>query len=100
MYEVGAQRLHRRKLGAPRAHAPCLFEFVYLARPDSIMDGISVYKSRLRMGDHLAAKILRERPDHQIDVVIRTGHEPDRCDPGGLSHRRHLRGLHQEPLYW
>ena len=34
------------------------------------MDGISVYKSRLRMGDHLAAKILRERPDHQIDVVI------------------------------
>ena len=70
VYEVGAQRLHRRKLGAPRAHAPCLFEFVYLARPDSIMDGISVYKSRLRMGDHLAAKILRERPDHQIDVVI------------------------------
>src|SRR5690606_36140277 len=38
--------------------------------PDSIIDGISVYKSRMRMGEHLAQKILRERPDHDIDVVI------------------------------
>lgn len=50
--------------------SPCLFEYVYLARPDSIMDGVSVYKARLRQGELLAEKVLRERPDHDIDVVI------------------------------
>jgi len=49
---------------------PCIFEHVYLARPDSIMDGVSVYKARLRMGEKLAEKIQRERPDHDIDVII------------------------------
>jgi amidophosphoribosyltransferase len=50
--------------------SPCLFEYVYLARPDSVMDGISVYKARLKMGEYLADKILRDWPDHDIDVVI------------------------------
>jgi amidophosphoribosyltransferase len=49
---------------------PCLFELVYLSRPDSVLDGVSVYKARLRMGDKLADKIKLEWPDHNIDVVI------------------------------
>lgn len=50
--------------------SPCIFEYVYFARPDSIIDGISVYETRLKMGEKLAHKILREFPDHDIDVVI------------------------------
>ncbi len=49
---------------------PCIFEFVYFARPDSMMDEISVHKARMRMGVTLGEKILRLRPKHEIDVVI------------------------------
>lgn len=62
--------LHTRQCAESPELAPCIFEHVYFARPDSLIDKISVYKSRLRMGEKLAAKILRERPDHDIDVVI------------------------------
>ncbi|HEU4623116.1 MAG TPA: amidophosphoribosyltransferase [Steroidobacteraceae bacterium] len=63
-------RLFSQQLVATVRHTPCIFEYVYFARPDSIMDNISVYRARMRMGDKLAEKILRERPNHDIDVVI------------------------------
>lgn len=63
-------QLHTRLCAEPAPYAPCIFEHVYFARPDSLMDGISVYKARLRMGEKLADKVQRLRPDHDIDVVI------------------------------
>jgi amidophosphoribosyltransferase len=63
-------RLHSQQCVSSVRHTPCIFEYVYFARPDSIMDNISVYRARMRMGDRLADKILRARPDHDIDVVI------------------------------
>ena len=62
--------IHARRCAEGAVHAPCIFEYVYLARPDSMIEDVSVYKARLRMGEKLAGKILRERPDHDIDAVI------------------------------
>ena len=63
-------RMQSQQCAASTHHTPCIFEYVYFARPDSIIDNISVYKARLRMGELLAEKIKRERPEHGIDVVI------------------------------
>jgi amidophosphoribosyltransferase len=60
---------------------PCIFEYVYLARPDSVIDGVSVYQTRLDMGKSLADKIKREWSDKKIDVVIPI---PDTSRPSAL----------------
>ena len=67
--------------------SPCIFEYVYFARPDSVMDGVSVYATRLQMGEFLAEKLKREWPDHDIDVVIPI---PDSSRPSALQLAKHL----------
>ena len=62
--------LMRRRVVRKSSHTPCLFEFVYFSRPDSSIDDISIHKSRLRMGDFLGDKILKEYPKLNVDVVI------------------------------
>lgn len=74
-------KLHTKQCAANPRLAPCLFEYVYLARPDSVMDGASVYEARLNMGRHLARKIQRVLPRHDIDVVIPV---PDTSRPSAL----------------
>jgi amidophosphoribosyltransferase len=66
---------------------PCIFEFVYLARPDSVIDGISVYETRLRMGESLADKIRRNYSHLDIDVVIPI---PDSSRPAAMQLSKYL----------
>ena len=70
-----------RQCAERTVHAPCIFEFVYLARPDSLIDGISVYETRLKMGDFLADKIKHTLPHLQIDSVIPI---PDSSRPAAM----------------
>jgi amidophosphoribosyltransferase len=62
--------LHARQCAENPSLNPCMFEYVYLARPDSIMDGVSVYQARLNMGETLAQRLISTMPPSDIDVVI------------------------------
>jgi amidophosphoribosyltransferase len=72
---------HSRQCADMTVEAPCMFEFVYLARPDSIIDGVSVYESRVKMGEFLADKLRRVMPHLEVDVVIPI---PDSSRPAAM----------------
>ena len=78
---------HSQQCAANPTLNPCIFEYVYFARPDSVMDGISVYETRLYMGEYLADKLTRIWKDHDIDVVIPI---PDSSRPSALQLANHL----------
>ena len=63
-------KLHSRQCAESPSLYPCMFEYVYLARPDSIMDGVSVYQARLNMGETLAQRLISTIRPNEIDVVI------------------------------
>ncbi|WP_191603388.1 amidophosphoribosyltransferase [Marinomonas algicola] len=64
------RQIHFKQCTPAKVARPCLFEYVYFARPDTVIDNISVYKARINMGEKLAEKIEEEWLDHDIDVVI------------------------------
>ena len=66
---------------------PCAFEYVYLARPDSVMNGISVYKARLKMGDYLLETIKETINSGDVDVVMPI---PDSSRPAAMQVARQL----------
>ncbi|MFT5840341.1 MAG: amidophosphoribosyltransferase, partial [Flavobacteriales bacterium] len=70
IYVTESGILHTQQCALQPINAPCIFEFVYFARPDSFLDGISVYASRVNMGRKLGQKIAKEWADIDIDVVI------------------------------
>lgn len=70
IYFENSGRVHRFMVAPGVQHTPCLFEYIYLARPDSVLDNISVYQARVGLGNTLAEQIMALRPQHDIDVVI------------------------------
>ena len=82
-----AGNFHSRQCAMKTIQAPCMFEFVYLARPDSIIDGVSVYESRMKMGEFLADRMRRTMPNVHIDVVIPI---PDSSRPSAMQMAQRL----------
>lgn len=76
-----AHQMHHRQCAQQAVLSPCIFEYVYLARPDSVIDGVSVYETRLRMGEYLADEVARRIPVDEIDVVIPI---PDSSRPSAM----------------
>ena len=76
-----AHNLHSRQCAQQPMYAPCIFEYVYLARPDTVIDGVSVYEARLKMGERLADKVKAHIPVDEIDVVIPI---PDSSRPSAM----------------
>ena len=74
-------QLQSRQCAEKTMHAPCMFEFVYLARPDSLIDGVSVYETRVKMGEFLADKIRHTLPHLDVDAVIPI---PDSSRPAAM----------------
>ena len=88
--------LFSKQCAADPTLAPCAFEYVYLARPDSVMNGVSVYESRLRMGDRLADTIAKHVPLDEIDVVMPI---PDSSRPAAMEVARKLGKEYREGFY-
>jgi amidophosphoribosyltransferase len=88
--------LHTRQCARDPKLVPCSFEYVYLARPDSIMNGISVYEARLRLGDRLADTIARELDVDDIDVVMPI---PDSSRPAAMNVAAKLGVPYREGFY-
>ncbi|MGA7179957.1 MAG: amidophosphoribosyltransferase [Thiobacillaceae bacterium] len=87
------RHMHTRQCAPNPRLNPCIFEYVYLARPDSVIDGISVYSTRLQMGVSLAKKIQRDFGHLKIDVVIPI---PDTSRPSALQLANHLNVPYRE----
>ena len=88
--------LHQRQCADSPRLIPCAFEYVYLARPDSLMNSISVYESRLRMGDRLAKTISETFPAGDIDVVMPI---PDSARPSAMQVAKQLGLDYREGFY-
>ncbi len=76
-----SHQMHARQCAQNPTLSPCIFEYVYLARPDSVIDGVSVYETRLLMGEYLADKVAERIPVTNIDVVIPI---PDSSRPSAM----------------
>ncbi len=88
--------LHTQQCVPSPQLVPCSFEYVYLARPDSVMNGISVYEARLRLGERLAATIAKHTPRDAIDVVMPI---PDSARPAAMQVARKLGIEYREGFY-